>query len=228
MTQGEPRTTGNLLTRNPLRGRFLAAGDTPASILCAPNVISLVRILFIPAMVWALLLNRFDPAYGWPDGWLTSWPHWVGAGLFVVGIATDALDGHLARSRNLGTDFGIFLDPIADKGLTGAALICLAIMNPPTWFWWPVVALILLREWGITVWRAVALKDRVIPAGRGGKLKTAVQGVVISLLLLFPIATGPLWWVAWALILVVLALTLWSGIDYLVQAYRRPKAVSGG
>lgn len=223
MTSGEVRSSGNLLTRNPLRGRFVAAGDSPASILCLPNVISILRILFIPAMVWLLLLNRFDPAFGWPHGWLTSWPHWVAAALFIVGIATDAIDGHLARSRNLVTDFGIFLDPIADKGLTGAALICLAVINPPAWFWWPVVALILLREWGITIWRAVALKDRVIPAGRGGKLKTAVQGVVISILLVLPLAVSQLMWIAWALMLLVLALTLWSGIDYLVQAYRKPK-----
>ncbi|HWL01826.1 MAG TPA: CDP-diacylglycerol--glycerol-3-phosphate 3-phosphatidyltransferase [Microbacteriaceae bacterium] len=214
----------NLLTRNPLRGRFVRDGDPatePASILCLPNVISLVRIAFIPVMVWALLTERFDPAHDWPFGWGTSWAHWLGAGLFVVGIASDAIDGHIARRRRLVTDFGIFLDPIADKGLTGAALLCMAIMWPPAAFWWPVVILILIREWGITWWRAVALKDRVIPAGSLGKWKTAAQGVVISILLLFPLALSQLMWIAWALMLVVLALTLWSGIDYLVKAYRR-------
>jgi len=216
----------SLLTRNPLRGRFVRDGDPatePASILCLPNVISLVRIAFIPLMVWALLAERFDPAQGWPGGWASSWAHWLGAGLFVVGIATDAIDGHIARRRRLVTDLGIFLDPIADKGLTGAALVSMAIMWPPAAFWWPVVVLILLREWGITWWRAVALKDRVIPAGSLGKWKTAVQGVVISVLLLFPLAVGDTApWTAWPLMLVVLALTLWSGIDYLVKAYRKP------
>lgn len=214
----------NLLARNPLRGRFLRDGDPatePASILCLPNVISLVRIAFIPLMVWALLTERFDPAEGWPDGWATSPAHWIGAALFVVGIATDAIDGHIARRRRLITDFGIFLDPIADKGLTGAALLCMAIMWSPAWFWWPVVILILVREWGITWWRAVALRDRVIAAGSLGKWKTIAQGVVISVLLVFPLAVGPLAVaVAWPLMLIVLALTLWSGIDYLVAARR--------
>lgn len=214
----------NLLARNPLRGRFLRDGDPatePASILCLPNVISLVRIAFIPLMVWALLAERFDPAEGWPDGWATSPAHWIGAALFVVGIATDAIDGHIARRRRLITDFGIFLDPIADKGLTGAALLCMAIMWSPAWFWWPVVILILVREWGITWWRAVALRDRVIAAGSLGKWKTIAQGVVISVLLVFPLAVGPLAVaVAWPLMLIVLALTLWSGIDYLVAARR--------
>jgi len=217
----------NLLTRNPLRGRFVRDGDPatePASILCLPNVISLIRIAFIPVMVWALLTERFDPAQDWPEGWATSWAHWLGAGLFVVGIATDWIDGRIARGRRLVTDFGIFLDPVADKGLTGAALICIAIANPPAWFWWTAVVLILVREWGITWWRAVALKDRVIAAGSLGKIKTAVQGVVISVLLVFPLAASEqLQWIAWVLMLVVVVLTLWSGIDYIVKAYRKPR-----
>lgn len=224
-TLGTVAESINLLRRNPLRGRFVRDGDPvvePASILCLPNVISLVRIAFIPLMVWALLVARFDESQGWPGGWATSWAHWLGAALFVVGIATDAIDGHIARRRRLVTDLGIFLDPVADKGLTGAALVCMAIMWSPGWFWWPVVILILVREWGITWWRAVALKDRVIPAGSLGKWKTAAQGVVISVLLLFPLAVGDTaLWTAWPLMLVVLALTLWSGIDYLVKAYRR-------
>lgn len=222
----EPATPAsrNLFARNPLRGRFLRDGDPatePASILCLPNVISLVRIALIPVMVWFILADAFGGA---PYGWM----RWAAAIIFIVAIATDALDGHIARSRRLITDLGIFLDPVADKGLTGAALVCLAIVEPWPWFWWPVVILILIREWGITWWRAVALKDRVIPAGQLGKIKTVVQGVTIAIVLL-PLAAfwgTPVYWVNAGLIFIAFVLTIWSGIDYLVAAYR-PARKSG-
>lgn len=210
----------NLLTRNPLRGRFVRDGDPlvePASILCLPNVISFVRIALIPVMVWLLIADRFDPAFSGPSGWA----RWLAAVIFAVAIATDALDGHIARSRRLITDLGIFLDPVADKGLTGAALLCIAIVDGPAWFWWPAVILVLVREWGITWWRAVALKDRVIPAGSLGKVKTAVQGVFIAVMLALPMLTPAAGVINPILMVVVVVLTLWSGIDYLVKAYRR-------
>ena len=215
MATGEVRHSGNLLTRNPLRGRVLARGDSPASILCAPNLISIVRILFIPVFVWLVLAD------GGVDGPL----RWIAAATFVVAIATDALDGHLARSRNLVTDLGIFLDPVADKGLTGAALVCLGILGE---LWWWVIALILVREIGITIMRSVLLRDRVIPASKGGKLKTVAQSVAISLALL------PLWtlegdwilWVYWAAMGIAVALTVVTGIDYVVAAARAPKAAA--
>ena len=210
----------NLLTRNPMRGRFLRDGDPvtePASILCLPNVISLVRIAFIPVMIWLLIADRFDPAFDGPLGW----GRWAAAGIFIIAIATDALDGHIARSRRLITDLGIFLDPVADKGLTGAALVCIAIIDQPGWFWWPAVILVLVREWGITWWRAVALKNRVIAAGSLGKIKTLVQAVAISIILVLPMITGLAAIVNPILMLIVVVLTLWSGIDYLVKAYRR-------
>ena len=224
--------TRSLWRRTPLRGRFLAAGDTPASILCLPNVISLVRILLIPVLVWLLLADAGGVA-AWPleaqDGAL----RWAAAIVFIVAIATDAIDGHLARTRNLGTDLGIFLDPVADKGITGAALIMLVVLGELPWW---AVALILLREVGITVYRAIALRDRVIPASRGGKLKTLVQAVAISYWLL-PFASLVAWDVSgtatagnllllsleaihWILLVLVVVITLWTGIDYLVQGSR--------
>lgn len=223
----------------------MAAGDTPASILCLPNVISLIRILLIPVLLWLLFADAagqictasLPPICGgvvlWPleaaDGPL----RWAAAVVFIVAIATDAIDGHLARSRNLVTDLGIFLDPVADKGITGAALIGLALLGELPWW---AVGLILLREIGITVYRAVALKDRVIPASRGGKLKTMVQAVAISFWLL-PLtslvpwdATGALTpamllaltlaGLHWILLVLVVVITLWTGIDYLVQGSR--------
>ncbi len=221
----------NLLTRNPLRGRFLRDGDPatePASILSLPNLISIVRILFIPAMLWLLIA---DAVVGiciqtFPPQCMTIFPapqdgplRWIAAALFIVAIATDWIDGRIARSRRLVTDFGIFLDPVADKGLTGAALVGLAIIGE---LWWWVVAIILVREIGITIWRAVALKDRVIAAGYLGKLKTAVQGVAIGAWLLpLPRYLGDwFWWVDWVLMGAALVLTVWSGVDYLVKGVR--------
>jgi len=209
----------NLLTRNPVRGRFVRRGDEPVSILCLPNVISLVRIAFIPAMLWLMLAD------GGADGPM----RWIAAVLFIVAIATDAIDGHLARSRQLITDLGIFLDPVADKGITGAALIGLAILGELPWW---VTALILVREIGITVFRAIVLADRVIPASRGGKLKTTVQAVAISAAML------PLWvlpgfdpWIFWvdgALMTLATILTVVTGVDYLWQAWRQNRAAQSG
>lgn len=192
----------------PMRGRVVSAGDSPASTGNVANIITVVRILLAPLFIVLLLLD------GGTDG-----PFRIAAALlFVVAIATDSLDGHLARSRNLVTDLGILLDPIADKVLTGAALVMLAVLAELPWW---VVAVILVREWGITLFRFLMLRDRVIPASRGGKLKTVVQSVAISFALL------PLWnllgeWVHWlngALMTAAVVLTVVTGLDYLRQAW---------
>jgi CDP-diacylglycerol--glycerol-3-phosphate 3-phosphatidyltransferase len=194
-------------------GRIVARGDGPASIANVANIITVVRILLAP--VFVVLAIADDHAMG---------PlRWVAAVLFIVAIATDGVDGHLARSRGLVTDAGIFLDPLADKILTGAALVVLAIVGE---LWWWVVVVILVREVGITVLRSVALKDRSIPASRGGKLKTLLQAVSISVILL-PLApiVGPWYlWVGYVLIGAALVLTVLSGIDYLVKAARAPRS----
>ncbi|MGD8193893.1 CDP-diacylglycerol--glycerol-3-phosphate 3-phosphatidyltransferase [Herbiconiux sp. P18] len=178
-----------------------------------PNAITIVRILLAPVFFVMLLAD------GGADGWL----RWAAAVLFILAIATDGIDGHIARSRNLVTDLGKLLDPIADKVLTGAALVGLSILNELPWW---VTIVILVREVGITVWRFVQLSDRVIPASRGGKLKTLVQSVAISLALLpFPTLFGD--WVNWVnVVLMALAviLTVVTGIDYLVQAWRLNRA----
>ncbi|KRF33759.1 CDP-diacylglycerol--glycerol-3-phosphate 3-phosphatidyltransferase [Yonghaparkia sp. Soil809] len=190
-----------------MRGRVVSAGETPASTGNVANIITVVRILLAPLFVVLLLLD------GGADGAFRV----AAALLFIVAIATDSLDGHLARSRNLVTDLGVLLDPIADKVLTGAALVMLAVLAELPWW---VVAVILVREWGITLFRFLMLRDRVIPASRGGKLKTVVQSVAISFALL------PLWnllgeWVHWlngALMTAAVILTVVTGLDYLRQA----------
>jgi CDP-diacylglycerol--glycerol-3-phosphate 3-phosphatidyltransferase len=192
-----------------LRGRVISAGDTPSSILNVPNMITIVRILMAPVFFWMMLA----------DGGDLGILRWVAAAFFVVGIATDSIDGHIARSRNLVTDFGKLMDPIADKLLTGGALVCLALLDELAWW---VVAVILLREIGITLYRVAMLRNRVIPASRGGKLKTVLQSVAISFFL------TPLWlvlgdWVHWlngALMTAAVIATLVSGLDYIVKAVR--------
>ncbi|MGY4860157.1 CDP-diacylglycerol--glycerol-3-phosphate 3-phosphatidyltransferase [Cryobacterium sp. AP23] len=174
-----------------------------------PNIITVVRILLAPLFFWMLLADNGA------DGAL----RWWAAVLFIVAIATDGVDGAIARRYNLVTDLGKLLDPIADKILTGAALIGLSILAELPWW---VTVLILVREIGITVFRFAMLSDRVIPASRGGKLKTIAQSVAISLALL------PLWlvlgdWIHWVntiTMTIALVLTVYTGVEYLVAARR--------
>jgi CDP-diacylglycerol--glycerol-3-phosphate 3-phosphatidyltransferase len=178
-----------------------------------PNVITVVRILLAPVFFWMLLADNGsdDPL------------RYAAAALFIVAIATDGIDGHIARSRNQVTDLGKLLDPIADKVLTGAALVGLSILGELPWW---VTAIILVREVGITVFRFAVLSDRVIPASRGGKLKTLAQSIAISLALVpFPALLGD--WFDWVNIVtmsIAFVLTVITGIDYLVQARRLGRA----
>ena len=197
------------------RGRVVASGNSQVSNGNIANIITVVRILLAPLFVWWVLLDGGEHEI-WRFG---------AAGLFIVAIATDGLDGALARKRNLVTNSGIILDPIADKILIGGALIALALVAELPWW---VVIVILAREIGITLFRLVALSDRVIPASRGGKLKTVLQAVTLSSWLL------PTWlllgsWVFtlnWVLMGAVIVVTLATGLDYLVKGLRSPKAPS--
>ncbi|MFD2675437.1 CDP-diacylglycerol--glycerol-3-phosphate 3-phosphatidyltransferase [Gulosibacter bifidus] len=195
--------------------RIWRRGEGPVSPWAVPNIITVVRIGFAPAMVAALFLD--GQQYG-------PW-RWIALALFVVGIASDAVDGYLARSRNLISDLGKLLDPIADKALTGAALVTCSILGELPWW---VTGLILFRELGITVWRLIEARRIVLPAGRGGKLKTVMQAVAIS----FALAPFPQLFGEWmhtvnaVLMAIAFVLTLWSGIDYLVRAYWQKPAAS--
>lgn len=205
--------SGERARQNPMRGRVVSAGDTPASMGNIANIITVVRILLAPVFVWLMFLD---------GGELGVW-RWVAAVLFIVSIATDSVDGFLARSRNLVTDFGKLVDPIADKILVGAALVSLSILGE---LWWWVTIVILVREFGITIFRFLMLRDHVIPAGNLGKLKTVVQSVAVSFALV------PLWtvlgdwvlWVNWTLMGAALVLTVVSGVQYLWDAWRVTRA----
>jgi CDP-diacylglycerol---glycerol-3-phosphate 3-phosphatidyltransferase len=202
--EGAPRPRGN-----SMRGRVARGGDTPASNGNVANIITTVRILLAPLFIWMLLADAGE----------LGLLRYLAAALFIVAIATDSVDGILARRQNLVTNVGKLLDPIADKVLTGGALVALSLLNE---LWWWVTIVILVRELGITAFRFAVLRNRVVAASPGGKLKTVIQSVAISLYLV------PLWvflgdWMHWVNGVVMgaaLVLTVLTGIDYLVKAVR--------
>jgi len=136
--------------------------------------------------------------------------------IFVVASATDLLDGWLARSRGLVTDFGKIADPIADKALTGAALITLSALGELAWW---VTTLILLREFGVTALRFVVIRRGVIAASPGGKLKTLLQVIAICLYLL-PASLSPPAIVKQVAMAAAVVVTLVTGADYVARAVR--------
>lgn len=180
-----------------------------------PNALTVLRLLMVPVFVWLMVLEG-DPA------------RWWALAVFVVAAATDQLDGHLARSWNLVTDFGRIVDPIADKALTLGAFVMLSVDGLVPWWFTVLVA---VRELGITALRAVLLRRGiVVAANSGGKLKTVLQMLFIVLMLV-PwesfLAEGPAGIVrvaAWVVGAAALALTLWSGGVYVVEGAKLIRA----
>ncbi|WP_194764189.1 CDP-diacylglycerol--glycerol-3-phosphate 3-phosphatidyltransferase [Microbacterium sp. UFMG61] len=178
-----------------------------------PNAITVARIPL--ALVFFVLL-LLGGTYGLDDIAV----RWVAAVLFIVAISTDWVDGYLARRYEIVSDFGKLWDPIADKLLTGAGFIGLAVLAELDWW---IVIIILIREWGITVHRLVVAKEHVVAAAWMGKIKTAVQGVALSWAVLpLHVFIGVDAWVLVTLVLmvIVLILTVVSGIDYIVAQVR--------
>ncbi|MEO3932715.1 CDP-diacylglycerol--glycerol-3-phosphate 3-phosphatidyltransferase [Micrococcaceae bacterium Sec7.4] len=187
------------------------AGSAPR-IWNLPNILTMLRIVMVPFFVWFLLLDA--PGLVAQNG---VW-RWIAAVTFAVAIYTDKLDGDIARSRGLITDFGKIADPIADKLLIGSALVMLSLLQELPWW---VTILILVREWGVTALRFFVIRYGVIPASRGGKLKTVIQTVAIFLYIL-PLASIAPWLgvVAFAVMMVALAITVWTGGEYVVEALK--------
>ena len=198
---------------NPFSGRIIRNGDGPVSVASVPNLITVARILAAPVFFWLVLVDAGE----------LGTLRWVAAIVFIVAIASDGIDGHIARSRNLVSRVGIILDPIADKLITSGALVCLSLLGE---LWWWVTIVILVREFGITVYRFLRLRDVAIPAAKAGKIKTLVQAVAISAMLL------PLWtivgdwylWLCWVLMGAALVLTVTSGISFIVSAVKATRA----
>ena len=182
------------------------AGDpvSQASSVNVPNALTVARLLCVPVLVWCLA----QPSLRW---WAVV--------VFVVASATDFVDGAMARRYGQVTTFGKVADPIADKALTGVALIGLSVLGD---LWWWVTVVILIREIGITLLRMWVIRIGVIPASRGGKAKTVAQMVAITMLLAPVTAT---WWVllSYGVMAIAVILTVVTGWDYVARVMR-PRA----
>jgi CDP-diacylglycerol--glycerol-3-phosphate 3-phosphatidyltransferase len=184
-------------TPEPVAG----ADPPPAGVWNIANALTMVRIVLVPFFVWLLFLDG--------TGWRLA-----AFAVFAAASITDKIDGDIARARGIVTDFGKIADPIADKALTGAALVSLSVMGE---LWWWVTAAIMVREIGITVLRFVVIRHGVIPASKGGKLKTMLQVIAIG----FYILPGPLDYVRWVTMGAALVVTVVTGVDYVVQIWRK-------
>ena len=204
----------------------------PDKLWTPANIVTLIRICLVPVFVLAIL---------------SPWPEWVGlpgitmeakcviaAGIFILISCTDWIDGYLARSRGEVTDFGKFMDPLADKILVTAALI--ALVELAVLPGWPVL-IILAREFIVSGIRMVAAsKGTVIAASWYGKAKTVFQIIAIVLFLLkdsltFTTAAGaftnPMFVLSWTVMVIALVLTVMSMLDYLVKARHLLKGSAG-
>ncbi|HET9967835.1 MAG TPA: CDP-diacylglycerol--glycerol-3-phosphate 3-phosphatidyltransferase [Streptosporangiaceae bacterium] len=167
------------------------------------NVLTMVRIVLVPVFVVFLFAGG------------TAW-RLAALGTFGVASLTDLLDGRLARSRGLVTDFGKIADPVADKALTGAALIGLSALGELPWW---VTGVIMFRELGVTALRFWVIRWGVIAASRGGKAKTLLQVIAICLYLL-PSALSPPEVVRELFMAAAVVVTVVTGVDYVLQAVR--------
>ncbi|WFE42602.1 CDP-diacylglycerol--glycerol-3-phosphate 3-phosphatidyltransferase [Micromonospora sp. WMMD998] len=182
----------------------------PVPLLNAANLLTAARLLLVPVFAVTVAVSAMSHA-----GW-----RMVACLIFVVASATDLVDGWIARRFGLVTSLGKVADPIADKALTGAALVLLS------WYdrlpWW-VTVVILARELGITALRFWVIRHGVIAASRGGKIKTALQILAITWYLWpMPDALAPVGpWILGAAVVVTVA----TGFDYIAQALRlrRPR-----
>ncbi|HEY0126497.1 MAG TPA: CDP-diacylglycerol--glycerol-3-phosphate 3-phosphatidyltransferase [Blastococcus sp.] len=185
-----------------------ATPPSSAKLVNLPNALTVLRLALVPVFA-VLLLQGSGPEAGDPDDAGRYWATLV----FALAIITDRYDGMIARRTGQVTEFGKLADPIADKALTGTALIGLSVLGLLPWW---VTVVILVREVGVTLLRFWVIRHGVIAASRGGKLKTVVQALAIGLYIL-PLtgllATGR-WWVMAAAV----ALTVLTGLDYVYRA----------
>ncbi|MDT0477808.1 CDP-diacylglycerol--glycerol-3-phosphate 3-phosphatidyltransferase [Streptomyces sp. DSM 41014] len=198
-----PAADSDAGAKAPRGAKIAAAAVNQASVWNIANLLTMLRLVLVPGFVALMLADGgYDPA----------WRAFAWAA-FAVAMITDLFDGHLARTYDLVTDFGKIADPIADKAIMGAALICLSVLGDLPWW---VTIVILGRELGITLMRFVVIRYGVIPASRGGKLKTLVQGVAVGMYVLALtgwLATLRFWVMGAAVVLTVV-----TGLDYVRQA----------
>jgi CDP-diacylglycerol--glycerol-3-phosphate 3-phosphatidyltransferase len=182
----------------------------PPSNLNIANALTVLRIVGVPVFGWLLLSESGD------DVGFRIWAFIA----FILLMITDRIDGDIARSRGLVTNFGKLADPIADKALTGMAFVGLSIIGV---LWWWVTVVLLVREWGITLMRFVVKKYGVMPASQGGRIKTTFQAVAIGGYLL-PLEiwdntfSQVLRWATHVTMAAALAITLVTAVQYVRDA----------
>jgi len=163
--------------------------------------ITLIRVAFIPAFMALMYLSG-----GQPGLWM-----WLSLAVFIVASLTDYVDGQIARRCNQVSDFGKFLDPLADKLLTIAAMVMFCQWGMmPAW----ALMIVLTREFAVTGLRLVAVgKGKVIAAGWSGKVKTASTMIGLCALMAFPTVI----WLATVVNTVIVLTTVYSGVEYFIQ-----------
>ena len=163
--------------------------------------ITLIRVFFIPLFMVFMYLSG-----GQPNVWM-----YVSLGVFILASITDYIDGQIARKYNQVSDFGKFLDPLADKLLTIAAMTMFCEWGSfPAW----ALMIVLTREFAVTGLRLVAVgKGKVIAAGWSGKVKTASTMVGLCAMMAFP-TVG---WLSWTVLGVIVVTTVYSGVEYFIQ-----------
>ena len=167
-----------------------------------PNKLTLMRVVLIPIFLLVLFLMQ-EP-----------YNRYIATAIFVVASVTDFLDGYIARKYNMVSNFGKFMDPLADKLLVMAALVSMVAMKDlPAW----VVIVILAREFAITGFRTLAMEANIVMAASWwGKIKTTTQMIMIILVLLqLPFACMPV--VENVLVWLAVIFTVVSGVDYIVK-----------
>lgn len=174
------------------------------------NALTMLRLVLVPVFGWLLLV----------DGGTTAAYRYLAAATFAAAMITDRIDGNIARSRGLITKFGQIVDPIADKTLMTMAFVGLSMIGV---VWWWVTVVVLVREWGITIMRFLVIRHGVMPAGRGGKIKTGFQtGAIITLTI--PLFTWPFttfWlWIGYAVLAIAVLITLVTGYEIFRDALR--------
>ncbi|MGW1341530.1 CDP-diacylglycerol--glycerol-3-phosphate 3-phosphatidyltransferase [Kribbella sp. NPDC002412] len=171
------------------------------------NALTVLRLILVPLFVWLLLR----------DGGTDDGNRLLATAAFVVAIVTDRFDGDIARRWNMVTNFGKIADPIADKALTGAAFIGLSLLGELPWW---VTVVVMVREWGVTALRFWVIRHGVMPASRGGKLKTVLQAIALGLYLLPWQSVPVLHWTAVAFMGAAVLVTIVTGLDYVGRALR--------
>lgn len=199
-----------------------AAEQRSVSVWNIPNALTTLRIVLVPFFAVALLHDG-----GHDNGW-----RWIAYGIFFVAMATDKIDGDLARKHGLITNFGKIADPIADKAITGMAFIGLSVIGE---LWWWVTIVVLVREWSVTLARLSIAKKVVMAANWSGKAKTMAQGLALGgFVAPFNHLPGGwhtpgmlVWWLSAILLGIAFVLTITSGLEFVRDVTRQLRGGAG-